>query len=187
MNEIANLFDLPESYSNEVLNSLSKAESRYLRDLKVNFKNTLSSEKLTEKETALISVAIAVNANNNLLINYFNKLASEKEASESEIADTIACASLLASNNVLYRFRHYTGKEIYDQLPARIKMNIMMNPSTGKELFELISLAVSAVNGCERCVNAHENSLKEMGVSEERIFDVIRLTSVLVSISKVIF
>ncbi len=186
-NELAGLLNLPESYSNQVLESLSKADSRYIRDLKVNFKNTLTSEKLTEKETALIGLSIAVNENNSVLTTYFVDLATSKEASESEVADTVACASLLASNNVLYRFRHYTGQEIYDQLPAKIKMNIMMNPSTGKELFELISLAVSAANGCERCVNAHEHSLKEMGTSEERIFDAIRLTSVLVSLSKVIF
>ncbi len=186
-NELAGLLNLPESYSNQVLDSLSKADSRYIRDLKVNFKNTLTSEKLTEKETALIGLSIAVNENNSVLTTYFVDLATSKEASESEVADTVACASLLASNNVLYRFRHYTGQEIYDQLPAKIKMNIMMNPSTGKELFELISLAVSAANGCERCVNAHEHSLKEMGTSEERIFDAIRLTSVLVSLSKVIF
>jgi lipoyl-dependent peroxiredoxin subunit D len=39
---------------------------------------------------------------------------------------------------------------------TRIKMNIMMKPVTGKEFFELMSLTISAVNGCEMCVNAHE-------------------------------
>jgi alkyl hydroperoxide reductase subunit D len=57
-------------------------------------------------------------------------------------------------------------------------MNIMMNPVLGKELFELISLAVSAVNGCESCVNSHEESVRKLGASEARIFDAIRLASV---------
>ena len=63
-------------------------------------------------------------------------------------------------------------------MPAGIKMNIMMNPVLGKELFELISLAVSAVNGCESCVNSHEESVRKFGSSENRIFDAIRLASV---------
>ena len=60
----------------------------------------------------------------------------------------------------------------------------MMKPVLGKELFELISLAVSAVNGCELCVNSHEASLIQLGSAEERIFDAVRIASVITSISK---
>jgi alkyl hydroperoxide reductase subunit D len=65
-------------------------------------------------------------------------------------------------------------------------MNIMVKPILGKEFFELTSLAISAVNGCEMCVNAHENSLIELGTKEERVFDTVRLSSIIVSLSKVI-
>jgi AhpD family alkylhydroperoxidase len=54
----------------------------------------------------------------------------------------------------------------------------------GKEFFELISLAVSAVNGCEMCVRSHEQSLRALGASEERIFDAVRLASVMESLVK---
>jgi alkyl hydroperoxide reductase subunit D len=57
-------------------------------------------------------------------------------------------------------------------------MNIMMNPVLGKEFFELMSLAVSAVNGCESCVNSHEESVRKLGSSEVRIFDAIRLAAI---------
>lgn len=63
----------------------------------------------------------------------------------------------------------------------------MMNPVTGKEFFELMSLAISAINGCEMCVNAHENSLIKMGTIEERIFDAIRIASLVTATSKVVF
>jgi alkyl hydroperoxide reductase subunit D len=66
-------------------------------------------------------------------------------------------------------------------------MNIMARPVTGKEFFELISLAVSAVNGCEMCVKAHEASLIELGAREERIFEAVRLAAVITSLSKVIY
>jgi alkyl hydroperoxide reductase subunit D len=61
-------------------------------------------------------------------------------------------------------------------------MSSMMNPVLGKEFFELVSLVVSALNGCERCVTSHENSVKQHGASEQRIYDAIRLGSVIKSL-----
>lgn len=177
---------LEDSFSTTALSLLEAGESRYLKDLRVNFKNALASDHLSEKEIYLLAIALAANEKNSQLLNFFAQEASRREASEEEIAEAVACASLLASNNVLYRFRHFTGKEKYQQLPARIKMNIMMKPVLGREFFELISLAVSAVNGCEMCVNAHENSLLELGSSEERIFDSVRLAAVITSLGKIV-
>ena len=79
------------------------------------------------------------------------------------------------------------NKEKYNEIPARIKMNIMARPVTGKEFFELISLAVSAVNGCEMCVKSHEVSLIELGAKEERIFESVRLASVITSLGKIVY
>lgn len=186
-NDFLQDLQLEDSFQTEALNTLVEGESRYLKDLRVNLKNALSSDHLSEKEVFLLAVSIAANEKNSQLLKYFKEEAKKREASEEEIGEAVACASLLASNNVLYRFRHFTGKEKYQQLPARIKMNIMMKPVLGKEFFELISLAVSAVNGCEMCVNAHENSLLELGSSEERIFEAVRLASVLTSLGKVVY
>lgn len=175
-----------EANSNFALNLLESSDSRYLRDLKVNVSNVLKSNTLTEKETALLSVSIAANAKNDELLKGFSKLAKDKEATEEEIAEAIACASLLASNNIFYRFRHFLNKESYNKMPGKIKMNIMMKPVLGKEFFELMSLAISAVNGCEMCVNAHENSLRELESTEERIWDAVRLASVITSLDKIV-
>jgi alkyl hydroperoxide reductase subunit D len=66
-------------------------------------------------------------------------------------------------------------------------MQIMMKPVTGKEFFELRSLTISAVKGCEMYVNAHEDSLIKLGTTEERIFDAIRIASLVTSAGKIIF
>jgi alkyl hydroperoxide reductase subunit D len=177
---------LDEEYPSSVLDVLVDGESRYVKDLRVNLKNTLKSNQLSQKETALIAYAISVNAKNDTLKSFFTDLAKTHEASDEEIGDTAACASLLAANNVFYRFRHFVDKDSYNKMSAGLKMNIMAKPKLEKEFFELVSLAVSAANGCERCVNSHEKSLLKMGSSEERIFDAIRLASVIVSLDKVI-
>ncbi|NMM48961.1 carboxymuconolactone decarboxylase family protein [Marinigracilibium pacificum] len=191
MEEVKNsLFeDLEIDNLNEriALKAMVVGETRYLKDLRINIKNALKTDYMSEKEALLMAFAIAINEKNEILADIFGRKAEKAGAEEAEIAEAAACSSLLASNNVLYRFRHFADKDEYENEPARIKMNIMMKPVIGKEFFELISLAVSAVNGCERCVKAHEDSLLKMGSNTKRIFESIRLASVITSLGKVIY
>ena len=168
------------------LNSMVAGETKYLRDLRINLKNVITSEFISVKEAYLLALSIAVNERNRSLISSFTALAMENGATDAEIAEIHACTSLLSVNNVFYRFRHFAGKESYNTMPARIKMTIMMNPVLGKEFFELVSLAVSAVNGCEMCVKSHEASLVSLGTKEERIFDAVRIASVVRGLSQVV-
>lgn len=174
-------------YRTNSLSLLEEGNSRYLRDLKLNFNSTLTSEHLTAKEIGLLGLSVAVNEKNIPLINFFKEFSADSEASTEEISEAVACASLLASNNVFYRFRHFTKKEKYTQIPARIRMQIMMKPVTGKEFFELMSLVISAVNGCEMCVNSHEDSLIKLGTTEERIFDAVRIASIITATGKIVY
>jgi len=185
--ELLENLSLDDKNISKALETIETSESRYTKDLRINLANTLISEHLNEKETALIGLSIAVNDKNDILSGFFEAHALAKGATHEETAEAAACASLLAANNVFYRFRHFSEKEVYEKLPARIKMNIMMKPVLGKELFELISLAVSAVNGCEMCVKSHEKSVIDLGTSEERVFDAIRLAAVVVSLGKVVY
>ncbi|CAN5530320.1 carboxymuconolactone decarboxylase family protein [soil metagenome] len=185
--ELLQSIGVDSTYRTESLFLLEKGESRYLRDLKLNFNSTLTSSHLSNKECGLIGLSIAINNNNIPLTQFFTSYAREQEATAAEIAEAAGCASLLAANNIFYRFRHFTQKEKYSQLPARIRMQIMGNPVTGKAFFELMSLAISTVNGCEMCVNAHEESLIKLGASEERIFDAVRIASLVTSAGKIIY
>ena len=187
INEILQSLGIDAAYRTDSLTLLEKGESRYLRDLKLNFTSTLTSDYLSAKECALIGLSTAVNNNNSLLIQFFTRYAEEQGATTAETGEAAGCASLLASNNIFYRFRHFTQKEKYGQIPARIRMQLMMKPVTGKEFFELMSLAISAVNGCEMCVNAHEDSLIKLGTIEERIFDAVRIASLVAATGKIIY
>lgn len=184
--EFLDFLKVEKDYRSDALDMLEEGKSRYVADLKVNFKNSFESEHLSKKEIALLGISIAVNANHAVLKSFFKGNALAEGATAAEIAEATGCASLLSANNVLYRFRHFVHKEKYNEIPARIKMNLMGRPVTGKEFFELMSLAVSAVNGCEMCVKAHEHSLIELGTKEERIFEAVRLASVITSASKII-
>jgi alkyl hydroperoxide reductase subunit D len=52
--------------------------------------------------------------------------------------------------------------------------------------FELWCLAVSAINGCAACVDAHEKVLREKGVNEESIAPAVRIAAVLHGLAAVV-
>lgn len=186
---LTSLFDelkIDGSKADIELDLLARTENRYLKDLKINVLNVLKSTNLSKKEAALLAFATAVNEKNASLTSSFKLLSEENGASENEISEVVACVSLLNVNNVFYRFRHFVEKEYYNTTPAGIKMSIMMNPVLGKEFFELISLAISALNGCELCVKSHEESVLQHGSSQPRVYDAIRLAAVIKGFSAII-
>jgi alkyl hydroperoxide reductase subunit D len=52
--------------------------------------------------------------------------------------------------------------------------------------FELWSLAVSAINGCGKCVDAHEKVVRDKGLTEDVILAVVRIASVIHAIGVVL-
>lgn len=160
--------------------ALLDVEAKYIRDLKINVSNVLNNAQyLNRKEALLLALAVAVNEKHELLRESFSRQALEAGANEAELAEIVACTSLMNTNNIFYRFRHFTNKDFYTNQPAGIKMSIMMNPVLGKEFFELVSLVVSAVNGCEMCVRSHEQSVLQHGSSESRVFEAVKLAAVI--------
>lgn len=191
MNEtIQNLFSdlhIPADYKSKGLEQLAIADSRYLKDLKLNVGAVLKSNNINKKEAYLLALSVAVNSKSEVLVAAFETLARKEEATDAEIAEIHACTSLMNTNNIFYRFRHYLpANQYYNNTPAGLRMSIMMNPVLGKEFFELTSLVVSALNGCELCVTSHEASVKQHGASEARIYDAIRLGAVIKSLVVVI-
>jgi len=180
-NDLLKDLSIDENAAIPNLDIMSNGETKFLRDLRINVKNVLGSERLTPKEAYLLAASVAINEKNKTLADAFTATASANGATEAEIAETYACTATLATNNVFYRFKHFikSASSDYETMPAGIKMNIMMSPVLGKEFFELMSLVVSALNGCESCVNSHEASLRRLGVEKEKIFDAIRLASVI--------
>lgn len=191
MNEtIQNLFtdlQIENGFQSESLNKLAAADNRFLKDLKLNVGAVLKSNNISKKEAALLALSVAANEKSTVLINAFEAMAKKEGATDAEIAEIHACTSLMNTNNIFYRFRHYLPQnQYYNNTPAGLRMSIMMNPILGKEFFELVSLAVSALNGCELCVTSHENSVKQHGATEARIYDAIRLTAVIKSLAVIL-
>jgi alkyl hydroperoxide reductase subunit D len=62
-------------------------------------------------------------------------------------------------------------------------MNVIGNPGVDKADFELWSLAVSAINGCGACIDAHEKVLHEAGVPSASIQTAVRFAAIIQSVA----
>ncbi|MGE7206337.1 carboxymuconolactone decarboxylase family protein, partial [Sphingomonas sp. NPDC019816] len=81
------------------------------------------------------------------------------------------------------RFTHLAGNQEYRNMPAKLRMNVIGAPGIDKIDFELFSLAVSAMNGCGMCIDAHEAVLKKSGVSAEVIQTAVRIAAVMQAVA----
>lgn len=99
--------------------------------------------------------------------------------SDAHIHAAKAAATIMAMNNVYYRFVHLASDKEYGKLPANLRMNVIGNPGIEKVDFELMSLAVSAINGCGMCMDAHVNEVVKAGISKQGVQSTIRIASVL--------
>jgi lipoyl-dependent peroxiredoxin subunit D len=146
------------------------------RDIKLNLEAVLRAESLSAAQRWGVALATAYASRNAELTRALLEAAG-REVDAAVLDDALAAASLMAMNNVYYRFRHLIGKSSYSERPARLRMNRLAKPATNKLDFELFSLAVSAVNGCETCVRAHEAFVLAGGMTEDQVHDAVRVAA----------
>ena len=155
------------------------------KDLKLNLGTISRSEHLTERQRLGTLVATALAARNPQLL-----AAAEEEAAERLGAEGLALAKAVAStmgmNNVYYRFAHLVEDPEYLTLPARLRMQALASPEDDKLDRELWALAVSAVNGCGMCIQAHERTLREHGATKAQIQDAVRVAAVVSAVAAVL-
>ena len=150
----------------------------YAKDLKLNLSSLLTDAVLSEQQRWGTLLATALAACNPALVA---AVAGEavQHLSPAAIAAAKAAAAIMAMNNIYYRFTHLASDPDYATMPARLRMNVIANPGVDKVDFELWSLAVSAINGCGRCIDAHDQVLRKAGVSREAIQQAVRIASVI--------
>ena len=147
------------------------------RDTKLNLQSVLQPGTLTAAQRWGVAVASAAAARNPELLDAILADARD-EAGDAVIDDALAAASVMAMNNVYYRFKHMIAKESYGQKPARLRMQRIAKPATNKPDFELFCLAVSAINGCEMCIRSHEDAVIKSGMTEDHVVDAVRIAAV---------
>ena len=97
-----------------------------------------------------------------------------------------AAAAIMGMNNIYYRSLHLMKNHEYTTIPARLRMNVLANPGVEKMDFELWSTAVSAINGCGACLDAHEGALRQHSVPATHVQTALRIASVVHAASRIV-
>lgn len=163
----------------EAINALRQQIPDHSKDLKLNLQSVLTQSKLSAPRLWGCALASAIATKSRALTNAIEADAKAAGVEDIVLEDARAAASLMAMNNVFYRFRHYMKDSDYPTMPARLRMNRIAKPAGEKVDFELFCLAVSAINGCEMCVQSHEKVVADAGLSKDEIHDSVRIAATL--------
>ena len=135
----------------------------YARDLKLNLGSVLTTAGapgLTDKQIWSIALASAIAVAQRRLRAQHRSDSRSASRTRPMSQGAKAAAAIMGMNNIYYRFLHLVEDGEYQTMPARLRMNVIANHGIDKLDFELISLAVSAVNGCGLCITSHEKKLR---------------------------
>ena len=159
------------------IDTLREALPEYAKDLRLNLSSILNSDELTPVQLWGSCVACAAATGNSALLEATKKDALE-HISSAVIDAALGVAAVMAMNNIYYRFLHLSGRESLLSHPSKLRMNALRSASAEKTDTELWSLAVSAINGCGMCIEAHLKQLRESGVTDEAVLAAVRIASV---------
>ena len=170
------------------LESIKARIPDYAKDLRLNLDSVLSESGapgLSAKQIAIVALASAIASRHEPLTQAIAAQVSGV-LSPAEADGARAAAAIMAMNNIYYRFTHLVGDREYETMRASLRMNVMANPGCDKIDFELASLAVSAINGCGKCVDSHEKVLRHQGLSAPAIQGAARIASVIHAVAIVL-
>jgi alkyl hydroperoxide reductase subunit D len=165
------------------LDALREQLPGYARDLSLNLSSLASETLLNDQQKwgCFLASAYAVGQPDTV-----KAIEAAAQLSDEAMTAAKAAAAIMGMNNIYYRALHLMKNPEYATLPARLRMNIIANPGVDKADFELWSLAVSAVNGCGMCLDAHEEVLKKHAIPAVNIQAALRIAAVVNAVSRVI-
>jgi alkyl hydroperoxide reductase subunit D len=161
------------------LEQLRESIPELAKDTRLNLGSVLQSGPLSPAQRWGVAIASAAASRSPRLASELAGAARGEGIGEEVIEDALAAATLMAMNNVYYRFRHVVDKPSYETHPPRLRMARLGRPAAAKVDMELFALAVSAINDCATCVRAHEKVVTEGGLTEEQVHDAIRIAAVI--------
>src|SRR5579864_2101367 len=170
------------------LESLRDALPGYARDLQLNLGSVLTgagAPGLTERQIWAVALAAAAASRNAAFTRDIQALAT-RHLDAAHVNAAHAAAAIMAMYNVYYRFLHLVEDEEYARLPARLRMSVIANSGIAKADFELLALAVSAINGCGSCVASHERQLRQHGLTREAVQSAVRIAATVHAVARVL-
>lgn len=176
-----------EIIQNFIKKHLECHEGMAVKDLKLNFEKLATSEQLDEEELSLLLISLGKSLDFESLKNLGIEIAKRKNLSHEFMNEALQIPAIMGMLNTYYKFRYFVERNdpnaALEYGSPGLRMNALAKPFMGKEKFELISLAVSILNSCEKCVVAHEKAVMDLEVPRAKIHAVMKITAVVKGIS----
>ena len=150
---------------------------KVINDIELNYSRVLQpdvADELTAKQLTMIGTACAYALNSE---DMFTNL--QASLTDVEINAVKTAALIMQMNNVYYRSVHLLEDSEISAMPAGLRMQSMLSHGIDNIDFELMATAVSALNGCGMCLQAHSAQLVKHGVSKSAIAHLFRIAAVL--------
>lgn len=151
------------------------------KDIKLNLSKVLSEEGapgLTLKQILATGLASAYATRSSVVIAAVAEEAATILTPE-EMNAAKSAATIMAMNNVYYRFTHLAPDDEIQKMPANLRMQVIANPGVAKLDFEIYSLAVSSINGCGMCMESHMHEVVKNGLSKQGVQSAVRIAAVM--------
>jgi alkyl hydroperoxide reductase subunit D len=159
----------------------------FAKDTRINLSNVISEKAagLEARQVYGTALASAYATKNKIVVAEILDEVKDK-LGEADINAAKAAASIMAMNNIFYRFNHLVSDKEYSTMPAGLRMQVIGNPGVEKVDFELYALAVSAINGCGACIDSHEQTLVKHGLSKQGVQSGIKIAAVIFAAAQAI-
>ena len=168
------------------LDALRESLPAYAKDLSLNLSSLAGETLLNDQQKWGTFVACAYAVGSGPVIKAIEASAREAGLADAAFEGAKAAAAIMAMNNTYYRSLHLMANQEYRTLPARLRMTVIGDPGVDKLDFEMWCTAVSAINGCGMCLDAHEAALKKHGVANTAIQATLRIAAVVNAVSRVV-
>ncbi|HWE44449.1 MAG TPA: carboxymuconolactone decarboxylase family protein [Caulobacteraceae bacterium] len=167
------------------LDALREALPSYAKDISLNLSTLAGETTLSDHQKWGTFLACAYAVGEPRTVRAIDAEASKHLTPEGRDAAK-AAAAIMGMNNVYYRALHLMHNQEYRTLPAKLRMNVLGNPGAPKVDFELWSMAVSTINGCGACMDAHEAELRKHDVTNVQVQAAMRIAAVVNAASRIL-
>lgn len=166
------------------IENLKSGLPEFAKDLKLNLSSLARSTELNEQQLWGTFLATAAATRSATVLSEIADEARE-HLSEEAFNAALGAASIMAMNNVSYRAKEFLGDD-YTQVRMGLRMNIIANPGVEKADFELWSMAVSTINGCENCTAAHDDVIRKEGLTKEQAWEAVKIAATIAGVAQAV-
>ncbi|MDV8002725.1 carboxymuconolactone decarboxylase family protein [Rhodococcus sp. IEGM 1408] len=166
------------------IENLKSGLPEFAKDLKLNLGSLARTTELSEQQLWGTFLATAAATRSSTVLSEIADEARQHLSDEAFNA-ALGAASIMAMNNVAYRAKEFLGDE-YAQVRMGLRMNIIANPGVDKADFELWSMAVSTINGCENCTAAHDDIIRKEGVTKEQAWEAVKIAGTVAGVAQAV-